>query len=33
MYRGKLLEFGQSEPIFMKAARRETEDCSTGRVG
>ena len=33
MYLGKLMEFGQTEQIFMKPARQETEDYITGRFG
>ena len=30
---GELIEFGQTEQIFMKPARQETEDYITGRFG
>jgi len=33
MYLGSLVEFGQTEQIFMKPARQETEDYITGRFG
>ena len=33
MYLGDLIEFGQTEQIFMKPARQETEDYITGRFG
>ena len=33
MYLGELIEFGQTEQIFMKPARQETEDYITGRFG
>jgi phosphate transport system ATP-binding protein len=33
MYLGELIEFGQTEAIFMKPNRQETEDYITGRVG
>jgi len=33
MYLGELIEFGQTEQIFMKPNRRETEDYITGRFG
>lgn len=33
MYIGELVEFGQTEQIFMKPARQETEDYITGRFG
>ena len=33
MYLGELIEFGQSEAIFMKPKRQETEDYITGRFG
>ena len=33
MYLGQLIEFGQTEQIFMKPARQETEDYITGRFG
>jgi phosphate transport system ATP-binding protein len=33
MYLGELMEFGQTEQIFMKPARQETEDYITGRFG
>jgi phosphate transport system ATP-binding protein len=33
MYLGELVEFGQTEQIFMKPARQETEDYITGRFG
>ncbi len=33
MYLGELLEFGQTEQIFMKPVRQETEDYITGRFG
>ena len=33
MYLGDLIEFGATEQIFFKPARRETEDYITGRFG
>jgi phosphate transport system ATP-binding protein len=33
MYLGELVEFGQTEQIFMKPAKQETEDYITGRFG
>jgi phosphate transport system ATP-binding protein len=33
MYLGELVEFGQTEQIFMKPSRQETEDYITGRFG
>jgi phosphate transport system ATP-binding protein len=33
MYLGELIEFGETEKIFIKPARRETEDYITGRFG
>ena len=33
MYLGELIEFGQTEAIFMKPKRQETEDYITGRFG
>jgi len=33
MYLGELIEFGQTEQIFMKPSRQETEDYITGRFG
>jgi phosphate transport system ATP-binding protein len=33
MYLGEMIEFGQTEQIFMKPARQETEDYITGRFG
>jgi phosphate transport system ATP-binding protein len=33
MYLGELIEFGQTETIFMKPSRQETEDYITGRFG
>jgi len=33
MYLGEMIEFGQTEQIFMKPNRRETEDYITGRFG
>ncbi|MCL2830854.1 MAG: phosphate ABC transporter ATP-binding protein PstB [Betaproteobacteria bacterium] len=33
MYLGELIEFGKTEQIFLKPARRETEDYITGRFG
>ena len=33
MYLGELIEFGQTESIFMKPKRQETEDYITGRFG
>jgi len=33
MYLGELMEFGQTEQIFMKPSRKETEDYITGRFG
>ncbi|CAJ9607761.1 phosphate ABC transporter ATP-binding protein PstB [Burkholderia pseudomallei] len=33
MYLGELIEFGETERIFIKPARKETEDYITGRFG
>jgi phosphate transport system ATP-binding protein len=33
MYLGKLIEFGDTDQIFLKPARKETEDYITGRFG
>jgi phosphate transport system ATP-binding protein len=33
MYLGELIEFGATDSIFVKPARRETEDYITGRFG
>ena len=33
MYLGDLIEFGETEQMFLKPARRETEDYITGRFG
>ena len=33
MYLGDLVEYGETKQIFMKPARRETEDYITGRFG
>ncbi|MEY3613774.1 MAG: Phosphate import ATP-binding protein PstB [Pseudomonadota bacterium] len=33
MYLGELVEFGQTEQIFMKPSKQETEDYITGRFG
>ena len=33
MYLGELMEFGETEQMFLKPARRETEDYITGRFG
>ena len=33
MYLGELIELGQTEQIFMKPSRQETEDYITGRFG
>lgn len=33
MYMGELMEFGQTDQIFFKPARKETEDYITGRFG
>ncbi|VBJ66745.1 phosphate transporter ATP-binding protein [Burkholderia pseudomallei] len=33
MYLGELIEFGETEKIFIKPARKETEDYITGRFG
>ena len=33
MYLGELIEFGQTDEIFMKPKRKETEDYITGRFG
>jgi phosphate transport system ATP-binding protein len=33
MYLGELVEFGETEQMFLKPARRETEDYITGRFG
>jgi len=33
MYLGELIEFGETEQIFFKPKRKETEDYITGRFG
>lgn len=33
MYLGELMEFGETDSIFVKPARKETEDYITGRFG
>jgi phosphate transport system ATP-binding protein len=33
MYLGELIEFGETEKIFIKPQRKETEDYITGRFG
>jgi phosphate transport system ATP-binding protein len=33
MYLGELVEFGETEQIFMKPAKQQTEDYITGRFG
>src|SRR4029079_8593296 len=33
MYLGELMEFGATDQIFLKPARKETEDYITGRFG
>ena len=33
MYLGELIEFGATDNIFIKPARKETEDYITGRFG
>ena len=33
MYLGELVEFGETDQIFMKPARKETQDYITGRFG
>ena len=33
MYLGELMDFGETDQIFMKPARQETEDYITGRFG
>ena len=33
MYLGDLMEFGETEQLFVKPQRRETEDYITGRFG
>jgi phosphate transport system ATP-binding protein len=33
MYLGELVEFGETDQIFMKPTRQETEDYITGRFG
>lgn len=33
MYLGELMEFGQTDQIFVKPSRKETEDYITGRFG
>ncbi|MNN68863.1 Phosphate import ATP-binding protein PstB [compost metagenome] len=33
MYLGELIEFGETEKIFIKPHRKETEDYITGRFG
>jgi len=33
MYLGELIEYGQTDSLFMKPKRQETEDYITGRFG
>jgi len=33
MYLGKLIEYGPTRTIFLKPARKQTEDYVTGRFG
>jgi phosphate transport system ATP-binding protein len=33
MYLGEMIEFGETDQIFIKPARKETEDYITGRFG
>jgi len=33
MYLGELIEFGSTNDVFTKPARKETEDYITGRFG
>ncbi|MEO7760416.1 MAG: ATP-binding cassette domain-containing protein, partial [Casimicrobiaceae bacterium] len=33
MYLGKLIEFGETDSIFLKPSKQETEDYITGRFG
>jgi phosphate transport system ATP-binding protein len=33
MYLGELIEYGETDQIFIKPARKETEDYITGRFG
>jgi phosphate transport system ATP-binding protein len=33
MYLGELMEFGETDQIFIKPRRKETEDYITGRFG
>ena len=33
MYLGELIEFGNTEEIFLKPNKKETEDYITGRFG
>ncbi len=33
MYLGELIEFGETDQIFIKPRRKETEDYITGRFG
>ncbi len=33
MYLGELVEFGETDQIFMNPARKETQDYITGRFG
>jgi phosphate transport system ATP-binding protein len=33
MYLGELMEYGETNDIFMKPKRKETEDYITGRFG
>ena len=33
MYLGELMEYGETEQIFFKPKRKETEDYITGRFG
>jgi phosphate transport system ATP-binding protein len=33
MYLGEMMEYGETNDIFMKPKRKETEDYITGRFG
>jgi phosphate transport system ATP-binding protein len=33
MYLGRLIEFGDTDTIFLKPSKKETEDYITGRFG
>ena len=33
MYLGELIEFGETDDLFLKPSRKETEDYITGRFG